>query len=188
VPLGRLEEAVAEHDRAAELDPLAPMVRFSQAHASHMTGRTDRALSLLRTASELFPDYILGGHLSCLVCMGAGLREEAAEALKRVMRADPENPLSLASEAVVHGGDPAESKRLRGKFEDLAKGRRLPRYLFIILATAAGDYAEAISWIDQAISERETLLLLLTFRDPFFRELRAHERFPEVLRKLNLSA
>ena len=186
IPLGRLEEGIAELDRAAELDPLAPMVRFSQAHANHMIGRTDCALSQLRAASELFPDYVLGCHLSCLIGMCAGMRAEAEQALHRVMRADPENTLSLASEAVVHGGDPAESKRLRLKFEELGKRRKLARYLFLILETAAGDHGAAIEWINQAISEGETLLLLLTFRDPYFRELRGHEKFPAILRRLNL--
>jgi tetratricopeptide (TPR) repeat protein len=187
-PLGRLEEALVEHDLAVTLDPLSGIVRFNQAYGSHLLGMTERALSLARTASELFPDYLLGCHQACLIFAGAGAREEAERALRRGMQADAENPLTLASEAVIRGGDPAEAERIRRKLEELAKSRPLPRYLFILLEAARGDYAAAISWIERAIAEGETLLFLLTFRDPFFRELRAHERFPEILRKLNLSA
>ena len=57
---GRFDEAVAEMKRAAELDPLSPIISTDMGATLFLARRYDAALDELRRTLELYPGYELG--------------------------------------------------------------------------------------------------------------------------------
>src|SRR5262249_4799988 len=58
---GRMDEAIAEAERARELDPLSPVIGVSLAETLYFARRFDEAIERLRQAVEFDPD-LMGAH------------------------------------------------------------------------------------------------------------------------------
>ncbi len=78
-----------EHRRAAELDPLVPVVRFNIAEALRMLGREEEAIPEYQNALTLDPDMAFSLWGLCAAYASTGKLEEARAVLRdRLMAAD----------------------------------------------------------------------------------------------------
>lgn len=184
---GRLESALAAHERAVQLDPLAPFPRTNVAYTLHLMGRREEALEHSRTTLEMFPDNPLVQHHACLIYHAAGLTKEAAAMARRDVAADAGHMLGWSSAAcLVRGKD--EAVQLLEGLEDLAAGRQaqLMPGLFCLPWKEAGDTGRALEWAKRAFDEHD-VHFLVEFRDPCFSELRCEPRFRDLLQAIGLA-
>jgi TolB-like protein/Tfp pilus assembly protein PilF len=89
---GEFEEALDLHRRAAQLDPLSPMIIANVAYALEELGRFEKSLSWLKRSVEVDPGFAyghmsIGGHLYVL-----GRLDEALVWLGKSLALDPESP------------------------------------------------------------------------------------------------
>jgi serine/threonine protein kinase/Tfp pilus assembly protein PilF len=199
VPVGRMEEAVAETQRALELDPLSPPGRFAEAWILHVAGHGQAAVEHTRVALEMFPNSILGSWLSGFVLAGQGLFEEAETVLRRALHIDPENVWVSSILAAVYARQTqvtddwvrsleraSEASRILAELEELSKRQYVTPLAFAMIHTTLGDLEKAYEWFEKALEERETWLASV-LREPLYAEALAGPRYQALLHRANLA-
>jgi serine/threonine protein kinase/Tfp pilus assembly protein PilF len=199
VPVGRIEEAVVETQRALELDPLSAPGRFVEAWILHLAGRGQAAVEHARVALQMFPNSILGSWLSGFVLAGEGLFEEAESVLRRALDIDPKNIWVSSILAVVYARQTqltddwvgslqqaGEVSRILDELEELSTRKYVTPLAFAMPHAALGDVEKAYEWFEKAFEERETWLAPV-LREPLYAEALAGPRYQALLRKANLA-
>ncbi len=200
VPVGRIEEAVVEIQRALELDPLSALARSVEAWVLHLAGRGQAAVEHIRVVLQLFPNFILGAWMSGWVLAGEGLFEEAETALRRALQIDHGGNSWVSSVlAAIYGRQSQltedwvrsleraeEASRILAEVEELSARQHVSPLAFAMIHTALGDLEKAYEWWEKAVEERETWLALV-LREPLYAEPLAGPRYQALLRKANLA-
>jgi TolB-like protein/tetratricopeptide (TPR) repeat protein/predicted Ser/Thr protein kinase len=186
--LGRPEEAMAQIERALELDPLNALFRGFYAMDLMYARRYDDAIAILRDTLKTSPNDLLA--LSALRS-AYHLKHMYTEALD----------VWKASYA-ARGDHEAEDALARGFKEDGYQGalRRVAEMLVArsattyvtpwqigTLYTRAGKNDEALDWLEKAFQAHDPNMPYLSV-DPIFDALRGNPRFQALLLKMNLRA
>lgn len=88
---GRLDEAIAEFQRAVEIDPTYAAAHFNLAYAFERRERFDEAIGQYRKALELEPGNLLGHNNLGVLYDKQGKYDEAVAAFEQALRVDPAN-------------------------------------------------------------------------------------------------
>ena len=117
---GRTEEALVEHRRAQELDPLTPLhtLWIPAVYVYSEAPDTVRALAEARRNVERYPDHALAWSQLAGWARRAGLLDEAQAAEERRLALDPGDELDLAQRH-WQAGRREEALRIVEKFEAL---------------------------------------------------------------------
>jgi TolB-like protein/DNA-binding SARP family transcriptional activator len=184
--LGRFDEAVAQNERAIELDPAAVLLRTTLGIRRYLARDDARALEEFRAALELAP-----GNGPALVWSGVvqaklGRPAPALAAADSGYRAAPW-PMLGAWRAYAYA--------LAGRRADaLAQVRALeqaPHEQYLLPSVVARVYIaldqpdRAFEWLERAYRERDGWLSYVR-TDPAFDPVRSDARFGELLRRMKL--
>ncbi|HEY0170031.1 MAG TPA: winged helix-turn-helix domain-containing protein [Pyrinomonadaceae bacterium] len=175
---GRPAEALAEAERAAELDPLSPIIKTTLAERFYFTREHGRAAEQLRLALELAPDFIQAHSLLGLVYAQQGRHGESVAELERAFELTEGKSLRVASAlgyAYAVAGRKAEARRMLGL---LTGGGKAPQDVALLLLSL-GERDEARRWLERTrekIGSRPALAVLLR-TDPMYESLRADTEF-----------
>lgn len=175
--LGRHDEAIAEHERAQELDPLSLIVNANLTRAFYWARRYDEAIAQARKTLALDPGFGVA-----LFWLEGSLRHKGlfdqAVALRQSVSA-PDRARIIAA-TFQRAGFPA---LLRESAEAFKKGG--------FLTTAARCYAqideknEALTLLEACARRRCTDIVSLNV-EPDFDGLRDNPRFQQLLRQIGL--
>ena len=189
-PLGRLDEALTEIQRALALDPLSPY-KITAAGMIYSDRREyDRAVEQYRKAIELDPKfYHAYDELRGVETMRG--RPAAVDAVMQAMRAAFPNvdDASVRARLAAQQGRQAEA---RGLIENwIREGNRTERpgkscYAAQVYASI-GEKDLAMKWLERAYEERNPLLAYAKVM-PFYDTLRSDPRFAKLLKHLGLAA
>ncbi len=89
VTFGRMEEAIKEHKRAQELDPLTPLHTAWLGEIYRMVGRYDEAIKEANKSIEIDPKFPIGHFIPAEVHSDQGRHEEAITAYKKAAEVAP---------------------------------------------------------------------------------------------------
>ena len=178
--LGRAEEAIAEIDRAQQLDPLSPFIRLVTGFAFNVMRRSDQAIEAYRKALQLDPNYVQGHQYLSRAYMGKRMYPEAvAEAIKGARS-------SVQAAALREG---YKTDGLRGflqaqrKFDNPANGS----WEMASQAVRLGQVDDCFRWLDQAYKERNPHMPLIATHQNFD-PVRTDPRFAALLARMGLPA
>jgi Tfp pilus assembly protein PilF len=82
-------------------------------------------------------------------------------------------------------GRTADALRLVEELRERAQQAYVPAWSFAVIYQALAESDKAFDWFEKAIDDREPLMLQFTVH-PNYDSLRAHSRYPALLRKMNL--
>ena len=187
MPQGRLEEAVAELERAAEWDPLSPLVRGHLGAALLLWRRYDRAIEHCRRLLELDQH----SYWACLF-MGSCYRDQrmfkdAIAAHRRANELSGGAAITLGWLGLTLGlaGECREARALLERLQETATQAYVPPTSVAWIHLGLGEIDDAFEWLDRAIDARDQLLMPIKSYW-FFDPIRADPRFHALLRKMHL--
>ncbi len=181
VLFGHMDEAIKEHKRARELDPLNPLHTAWLGGLYWYGGRYDEAIEEAQKSLELNPDYDIGFFILGVSYAEKGMFEEAIEAHKKLVAVDPEWRYALGCTYALAGQRDEAWKILAELKEEEASP--FGAWGLASLYTALGEKDEAFRWLNY---EHPHGWLAWIRVDPQFVPLRDDPRFRELLRKMNL--
>jgi len=177
----RLDEAIAQGLRAADLDPLSVISFGLLGRIYRAAGQFENAEVMVRKAIELEPNAVSERLILAVILEELGRRDEAMSEIAQ----EPADWARLTGLAVLHdrAGRRADS--------DLALGELMTKHsshsAFQIAEVHAnrGDLDGAFEWLERAYMQRDTGVTLVRI-DRLLRPLHGDPRWKAFLRKMNL--
>jgi serine/threonine-protein kinase len=184
--VGRHDEAVAQIQRARELDPLSLIVHANVGYRLYFARRHDQAIKALEKTLELDRNYDLAHIVLGYAYAARGMYAEAISAYEEAIRRGGDTPSVRISLGAAYAGA-GDRDRARAILEQLETGRRYvsPGELAILYA-ALGERERAFASLERAYAEHD-LQLQYIGADPAFDGLRDDPRFANLLRRVGLS-
>jgi TolB-like protein/Tfp pilus assembly protein PilF len=189
MPQARLDEAIAQLERALESDPLSQMVRMWLGEMLYLAGRYEQAREECRRMTELDPNYFLIyfelGEIGC----EQGAFEDAIAALRKGAALSGNAPLVLGwlGMTLARSGNAAGAREVLAGLHAAATQVYVLPTSFAWIHLGLGEIDEAFQWMERAIEERDPIIVPIksyAFLDP----LRSDPRFTALLCKMNLAA
>ena len=183
--VGRALEAVDQHRRALEVDPLNLIIRVGLAVSLTAAGKDDEALVEARRIRELDPDFSPAYTLQALNVTKAPLPEALAFAEKGI-RLAPWSPTSAALLAglLVKNRDTERAAQLVGGLGD---GRANSAAIaFAVYHLLCGEVDKAAEWTEKALEQKSDMVAMLLLTPPWKPLLRSSARWPKLAKMMNL--
>jgi TolB-like protein/Tfp pilus assembly protein PilF/predicted Ser/Thr protein kinase len=184
----RHAEALAEAQRAEQLDPLSPIIRVTVASwGGYLFARQyDEAIRRFLDTVSLFPDFAPAQLFLGNAYMANGMYQEAIAAYQKARSLSGASPAEVAAlgRAYAKGG-------IRGYYlwelqrsREESKHRYVRAVAFAYVFAGLGDKDQAFSYLEKAYEDRDYALNMLQV-DPGFDPLRSDPRFQDLLRRMN---
>lgn len=180
----RWEEAVAEHKRAQQLDPLTPLhvLWLGGLYLYDHLGRYGEALPEAKRALELQPDNPLALLILGMAQAAGGLHEQAIETHQRMVALNPALKWELGLTYAMAG----RTQEVRAILDELEAVPATPwtAYGRAMLHAQLGELDEAFEWLDY---EPPHAWVPWVRTDPWMRpRLENDPRFLELLERMRL--
>jgi TolB-like protein len=183
----RHAEALAEAQRAQQLDPLSPIISVGVAlYGYFYTRQYDEAIRRLRDTLSLFPDFAVAYFSLGGAYVASGTYQEAIVAYQKARSLSGASAAEVAAlgQAYAKGGIRGyylwELRRLREE----SKHRYVRAVAFAYLFAGLGEKDQAFSYLEKAYEDRDYQLNLLQI-SPRFDPLRSDPRFQDLLQRMN---
>jgi serine/threonine-protein kinase len=187
MPLGRLDEAVKELERAVEADPLNFGMRVALINGLHAAGLDDRAIAqshkALETDKTRWSVYLA---LARIYAFRRQLAEALAAAEKAYQLASWNvRVTALLAAVLIQSGDHARAqelvKKLRAESGD-AYGTPMALAVFHAMC---GEADAAADWFEKAIEQRDPSVVGY-LRTPLMKALQSSPRWSALAKQMNL--
>ncbi len=184
---GRWQEGSKELEKAAELDPLSPVIRASIAEWEWRTGDPDRGIAEIRKVITIFPDFVIARHVLVMALLSQRRFEEGLREIEDARKLQPTDEfalLDMRAFALARLGRQEEARQILGQYQQLqAQGKKLASKIFMVYL-GLRDYDKAIDALE--LVDKEEPISDAFLQDPFTKELRGVPRFEVWLKKKGL--
>lgn len=170
--MNRQEDAIAESDRALEIDPLSPIINVEAALPYYYRGENDKAAAQLLRTIDLDPYFASAhGHL-CRVYNASGEYRRALQECLAAKALGDANWMEVdLADAYVHLGRPEKAREILRAVHNAE------------IYPALGDKQRALAELDRAVAAHEPTLVGMKV-DPRLAPLRNEPRFQAMLRRI----
>ena len=184
---GRFDQALAEMNRAAELDPLSPIISADVGATLFLARRFDQAIQQLRRTLELYPDYEIA---QIWLARSLEQKKQYAEAIFVLdhSRTSLETLLKSEERARIYAecGRQTESLRILDDVQRQASMRFVDPALSGHIFIGLGRRNEALTHLEKSVPTHSTALTSLRV-NPIYDPLRSDPRFAALLQAVHLS-
>lgn len=187
-PQGRLNEAIAELERAHHLDPLSLIIITSLGTLYDMTREHKRACEYYGKVSDIDSGFV-GAYLSAgRSYLHQGMPHEAIASFEKARELMPSSPVPLALLAHAYNvsGARAEADRLRQALAGCARTCYMPSYL-MARAHLSFNHDQVFAFLEKAMEERHPRLPHIAV-SPIWDCVRDDPRFRALLERMGLRA
>jgi tetratricopeptide (TPR) repeat protein len=185
---GRMEEALPEIRRAAQLEPFSVFTAVNLAHAYMLAGNYSAAEEQAHHAASLAPDLVTAAVLLSNAYRAQSRTAESDAALDRARQSSAGNPhaISVLACAYARRGQRDESIRLFQQLELLAKERYVSPFDLGSISLALGDEKLALDRLEEAYRQRSSGLIFL--RDARFAQSHRSPGFESLIQKMHFAS
>jgi len=184
--IGRFDEALAQIQRARDIDPLALMVHANVGFILYRAGRYREAVEHLRNTVAIEPGFVMGRYRLGLACEASGLHEEAIEHFN-AMQPSAEDPLAYTAIArtLALMGRRDDAQRELARLLEIARTTYVPAALIAGIYVALGDVERTFEYLERGVEERAIMLMWLPL-DQHWEPVRGDARFAQLLNSIGL--
>ncbi len=195
LPQGRIQDAIAELERALESDPLSLYIRFWLGFAFYAEREYARALQQFRSLLELDPgqhpelqralDFGYAG--IGLVHAVEGRLDEAVSALRSAVEHSGGFLTRLGQLGLVlaRKGEADEARKLLERLEAITAKAYFSPWPMALIYLGLGEFESALTCMERCIDDSEPNVAGINLY-PLMAPLRGEPRFTALLRKMNL--
>lgn len=181
--LGRFDEALAESERARQLDPLSLVIATDDAYLLYASRRYDRAIKEFRSVQDRDPGFARAHDIG-LAYLQTG---QCSDALND-WHTQPVQNFSWywVRTTYLEGrcGAPEQARKALAQVLELEKQHsHNPAMMAATAYLGLGDKEKALDWLVKAYEQRSNELTKLKV-DPIFDPLRNDPRFQDLLRRV----
>ncbi|MGH9348114.1 MAG: winged helix-turn-helix domain-containing protein [Vicinamibacterales bacterium] len=183
----RLPEAIAEYEKAHELDPVSLVIHANLGHVYYFARQYAVGAGHLRRTLELDPYFLLSHWFLGLNHEQQGSYDDALAPFGEAMRLSHGSPLVRASRArtLALSGRRAEARAELKMLEDAGRHRYVSPYGIALVHAALGSNRVALQWLRKAFAERSNWLVFAKV-DPRLDSLREEAAVKTIVRELQL--
>jgi TolB-like protein/tetratricopeptide (TPR) repeat protein len=187
MPVGRLDEGVAELETVLDLDPLNLEARRWLGLMHWWRRDYNRALEQAQLVLAIDPNYPTGHVLIGVTRCAQRKFDEAVPELRKCVELSNRAPVWLGwlGLGVALSGNIAEACALLAQLRAAAERTYIPASSFAWIHLGLRELDEAFAWMNRAIDERDPMMTPIRSY-PFFDPIRADPRFVGLLRKMKL--
>jgi serine/threonine protein kinase/tetratricopeptide (TPR) repeat protein len=182
----RFGEAIAEMERALDLDPLSLHMNAAVGMHNYFARRYADAIKHARQAIELDPSFFPANIFLGLGYQASGELKEAVAELQLAQELSGGITLVTATlaGALAASGQEAEASAILTELEEVGLTRYVPQTPVAAAYACKGDLKEALSRLERAGDERCVWLPYALASDPRFDGLRNEPRFCSLARRV----
>jgi eukaryotic-like serine/threonine-protein kinase len=182
---GRLEEALAQMNRARELDPLSRIIATEYGWVLHELHRSDEADSVLKEVLRIDPGYSQALFVLAQVRIEQKRYSEAIPMMRRSVAAGGAGAHGSAGliAALARSGDRTAALGALDSLTQRAKREYIPPSAFALSYANLGDLDRAYAMLERGIAERDVLLPENLF-EPLLDPIRRDPRYPSIVTRL----
>ncbi len=186
-PLGRLDEAAREMQRAQDLDALSLVIRTNVARPLYLAGRYDEAIQHYRGVIELEPNFFRAHWELGRAYEQKGRCGEAIAAYEQARTLSRGSPFVIGGLGHAYGrcGQTAAARKLAAELLELSKRRYVSPFDIALVHAGLDDTPAALDWLERAYQERSVWMVYLKI-DPRLERLRAEPRYVALMKKVGL--
>jgi class 3 adenylate cyclase/TolB-like protein/Tfp pilus assembly protein PilF len=183
--IDRLDEAHNEMQRAAELDPLSPVMTMDLTVPYALQKQYERAIAQCHKAMELDPSFFLPHFGLAWVYI---LQKNYSAAIEecRTAKAMETNPIIIAYLGFAYAKNGQQNKAMQtlNELNRLGQERFVTPFCQAMIYLGTGDNGKAIDWLEKAYAERSVWMGWLKVQ-PMLDPLRSDPRFQALYKKMN---
>jgi len=187
--MGRHEEAIAEAERAHELDPLNLLTYTVVGDTLFYARRFERSLAPYRKCLELDPTFGAAHTDLARSLEHVGRADEAVEEFVCGTAGADGLPRPSSGLAILYAraGRLEDARAMLGAVQALSQKQFVSPYGIASYYAVIGDNDRALDWLEKAYSERDGTLVWLKVH-PRLDGLRGEPRFRDLLARLQLDS
>jgi serine/threonine-protein kinase len=192
--MGHFDEAVAEIERARQLDPLSLVIAVETARPYTLSGNYDRAVEILGKVIEIDPNFMRAHHLLAINYSWMGRNDEAIREIQKAFelvggqyREDRTKRINDTLAVIyAHAGRRSEALKL---LADMEEQEKQGKYSYVFTHSAVyselGDREQAFKWLEKAYAERSPAMVDLKAAH-VYDKIRDDTRFTDLVRRVGL--
>jgi tetratricopeptide (TPR) repeat protein len=187
--VGKLDQAIAERQRAVQIEPKSPLLNTALGEAYFEARRFRDSIGPNQEALSIDPHYA-----DAIINIGRayeqmGMFPQAQQAYQSILAFAPHDPVLLALVGHLYAvtGRQAAAREIISQLQQMTanKDRYVPSVYVALIYIGLGEKNQAFAWLDKAYAERcEYLVYLPT--EPMADPLRNDPRFNILLERLGL--
>ncbi|HEX6035234.1 MAG TPA: tetratricopeptide repeat protein, partial [Anaerolineales bacterium] len=183
--MGRFDEALAEIEKARELDPLSLAINIGVGHVLYLSGQYDRAIEEYKKAVELEPSFMTTHIWFGRPYLEKGMFAEAIAELEIAVSLSGESTIALAmlGHGLASAGRREEAIQVLEKLKDRAKTQYVSSYWIAVIYNGFQDKEQVIHWMRKAFEERSSWLVWSNV-EPRFAWLRDDPDFATLMKAM----
>lgn len=184
---GRRDEALAESNRALELDPVSPIINLHLGWHYLYTRQYDRAIEQLAKTLELDSDYALAHWYLGLAYEQKKMYPKALQEMGKAKDLLPGNLAVLCDIGHVYAvsGDVSGAERVIAQLRKEATRRYVNAYEVALIHIGLGRNDQAFRSLNQAFREHSDMLVYLNV-DPRLDSIRSDPRFASLIQRVGV--
>lgn len=183
---GRFDDAIAEVERALNIDPLALHMNAAVVMHNYFAHRQADAIKHGRQAIELDPSFFPTRFYLGLAYQASGQFTEGVAELQQARALSGDSTLVTATlaGALAASGKEDEAKSILAELAEVGLRRYVPKTAVAAVHASLQNHNEALSQLEKAFEERCGWLPYALMSDPRFDGLRDEARFQRLVQRV----
>jgi tetratricopeptide (TPR) repeat protein len=186
MPMGHVDDALAELSKAQALDPLSAIIATDYGKDLYFARRYDDAIVQLRRALELDPNFVSARNWLSDSFLEKGMYAEAMAELEKT-KPFKEERVYVRQIAYLDArtGKRAEARKALAESLQLSQGTQISTGAVALIYAALGEKDKVFLYLDKAFADKSSFLTTLRFWS-VFDPIRSDPRFVDLLRRVGL--
>jgi serine/threonine protein kinase/Flp pilus assembly protein TadD len=187
---GRYDEAVAEGQRAQQLDPVSVEASQMLGMVLVLAHRYAQAITQLRAALDLDPTYFYAEDFLGRAYEQTNRMPEALTAYQKAVDLDTNNAENWSNlgHAYAVSGNPARARQIIAHLKATATRSYVGPYNIALIYAGLGEAEQAFLWLDRAYQDGSALPILYMGNDARWDRFHSDPRYAALAKRFGLPA